>query len=551
MKRFFCVILCVVIVVCPLCITASADPAIDFVIFLTELAFDWYNDTSSEVEKMSGNEFTNWLTSSDDPDSWIWWAINVWMANNTLNNPISTPWGNYGGGVNYPVSFDDVSEAVDGVYNTAELSREMLENSINALKSDYGMRYFDISDLGLTTSNSIDTSRITLVGDSSYGIVATVDDSRHNSWMANMGDNYFHYSLVDRYHFDSILLFNGAVNAPPLLFVPGGFELYQNGVLLPDNSFYIPISSTELLRCGTPADNFSFFYCPEEFNTGHPDEFGIIRDGTWESDSWIYNNGSVVGHTNISPYDCFSMVDIINKMCGYIVSVDDTLSPDNVFKLPDDIPYDDDDNVIVAVPQGGGDVVYLNPSTFNNYIDNGNITNLENYDYSVNGDTINEYITNNQNSDSDSSFDDSKIVSLLESIKSKIDTVIGLLTFDIITDLPDKLGIDDDDFDILDFELDFRSLIQSKLPLLGYCSSIISSLKDTNSPLVLECDNPANFILHTDKYDKFSVDFSWYDNTEYGGKSARIYVRDGISVIVYIFTFVALYRRTDSIFRDF
>ena len=111
------------------------------------------------------------------------------------------------------------------------------------------------------------------------------------------------------------------------------------------------------------------------------------------------------------------------------------------------------------------------------------------------------------------------------------------------------LGVDDL-FDRDSVELDWKTLVQTKLPLLAEAAEVVRKFESAESPLSIESDVPlpagdSNKTIH------FALDFTWYDKNEYAGKTGREYVREGLSYIIYVAAFVALYRRTDMLFADY
>lgn len=553
MRRFICVFLCVLLLFSSFSLTAfadsTADPITDIISFGFDILKGWLDDTNEEVQAMDGDEFYNWYTNNTDFDSVLWrgiyGAINDFVVS-VHNSPVMQhieP-----NSVIDDLGDDDLGLMENAHYNSMKVSRDILD-SLNAEAvntAGNGIRYFDLSEVRLATTDQINSELIEHSGNSLTAC--------GSSWY-QPGDNY--YKLKD-FENPCIPFYNGG-NAPPAFYVPFGCTMYQDGVALPSGRLYFVMGDNLLFALpsgslwslnefyplyygGVTAESIKFmiqgFYCYENLE--------------------IYSSGRVIGVTNVD-WDGWSCADLFEKMAGFIVNTPDyePPQPPSTF-LPDDIPYDDDDNVIVLVPEPGtgGDIIYMSPTDYTNYVNNGTLVEgdyVNNFsDETINNMTnnYNNYITNNTSD----GYDDTKLMNKLDTIIDKLNKIIKKMKdkvtdIDVTFNMGDLLGVDDA-FDLDGLELDWKSLIQSKLPLLAEAAEVVRGFEEASFPLSIESDVPLPFPVGDKKTIHFAIDFTWYDTNKYNGKTGREYVREGLSYIIYVVAFVALYRRTDSIFFD-
>ena len=122
------------------------------------------------------------------------------------------------------------------------------------------------------------------------------------------------------------------------------------------------------------------------------------------------------------------------KSIGLNISFDN----DVTIPVPDNIPYDNNDNVIIMYPTTNNNdytyqtIKYMSPATYKNYIDNGKAT-YNNYTYNDDNTVVNNIINNyyeyvdSDNSGGGGSFDDSRIVGRLDTIIGKLNDIIDTI----------------------------------------------------------------------------------------------------------------------------
>lgn len=531
-KRVLALTLVVLTLVIPFILTVSASSADPIGWILEALqAIDYINNLNEDVRNMSGDEYYDFITEQDSFDSAAWLALI-----STLGQPVA---------FEITENFDNMHAAK---YNAVKVQEDSIRNIYNqATKiNTANLRYFSFDDLGLSSHNSFDNS-ITYTG---YNCLPNIGNTFNGITAKNFDGQFTKVGSTNTIEF-----YNGSSMAFPVFYVPDNVTMYQSGIALPDCSWYIPLGSKQLLRVSSDYSNIS----PYTYSGDTLTDLTLGFYTTFRNElCLIYQDGVNVGTTNTDEYPGWEVADLLSKMVGYCITTDGD-SNAGVIAPPADIPYDDDGYVYVCIPEDKSDVVYLSPTTYNEYINNGSIVEGD-YVSNVTDETVNNITNNITNIYEGSSYDDTNLLNKLGDwfgdIKSKLNTIIGLLVLDDL-DIPDKIGDIlgvDDDFSIDDIELDFKSLIQAKLPILAHAAELVRSLQDTNNPIVIEAENPMNWLLGTvsdaDRLDNFVVNVSWYDTVEYKGRSGREYVRDGLSIIMYILAFVAIYRKTDSIFSD-
>ena len=526
-------VFCAVLLCSSCCVTTFAfDNNFDLVDFLATYIF------ASSYNKVAS-----------DPDRLVdYWESNPGKLGVLLNLM------RRGGIIPAYVGATSLNGAVDARYIAAQVDRDIVDEIYAQAQyfagNDY--RFATLDELHLSTNDDIYYDKITVTG----SIPVT---NAGAEWIQSISSKKFGdagYYSVTRVDDASILCYPGGL-LPPLIYVPPYGKLYQDGVLLPSNYIYVVLGDNELLQSDPGYYNYAAYYTGGD-DVANDIIFGLSR-GVIDNDTHnyvpsvrgercnIYSSGLVVGQINDAGYLGWSMVDLLVKMCGFVIS--DGYTPPSITP-PTDIPYDDDDNVVVMVPiDEPGEPVYMSPTEYNNYINNGDIYNTDDHSNNVvSNDTINNII-NNYNT-----YDDSKVLNKLDTIIDYLKKIYKkikgkTINTDIQFNIGDLLGVDDL-FDRDSVELDWKTLVQTKLPLLAEAAEVVRKFESAESPLSIESDVPlpagdSNKTIH------FALDFTWYDKNEYAGKTGREYVREGLSYIIYVAAFVALYRRTDMLFADY
>lgn len=424
--KILSVAIAVLLIVVPFSLTASASGVEDAILFGLEIIHDWVNDKCDDVSDMSGDDFANWYLS-DSLDTTLFKLAGL-----------MTPFA-----INCPADIYATNALKSGQYQVATVNKDMLNNlkdSANAFLSDYAknIRYSTLADFNLQYYGDVVTNGMIILGSggpifylgSSY--LSSVAKQKINQW-------YYRQSNSN----SDLVLFNGNSLGFPVIYCPSNAALYQNNVLLPKNSYYVPISSSEIICVeGNYSYLSSFFTSGDtldsvtfEFVFGNLSSDGSPAVALRKPGCKIYKDGVVVGNVGDSTYTGATVCDLLEKYVGMHINVDGSPSYTPV-TLPDDIPYDDSGNVVVCVPAGnGGDIVYLSPTEYNSYVDNGDIVVNDNSitdyysDDTVNNVTniYNNYTTNNYGS----SYDDTNLINKLSGwfgdVNNNLKKIIKLL----------------------------------------------------------------------------------------------------------------------------
>ena len=529
MRKFICIFLCVVLMFCTFSLTAFADTDTDDDLSIFDFIASYY----------SSIYFENNIAS--DPDKLIDFY-------STTPGKLITSLNLYrvGGALpSYVVQKrldESLNEAVESRYIASEVDKSLVDDLYENANSIQSVRFNNLSDVHLSTSDSIDPELIEHVG----GAITACGSSWYDP-----GDNYYKVKVKEH----CISFYRGG-NAPPAFYVPWDCVMYQDGIALPSGRLYFVVGDNLLISLPSDAMWSQNTFDPLYYGglTADSITFGIQAYYGYESLE-IYSSGVITGHTNLSPWDGWSCVQLFENMAGFVIDVDQTMVPDPITP-PEYIPYDDNDKVIVLVPiDEPGEPVYMSPTTYNNYVNEGDIYNTDDHSNNVVDNSIVNNLSNiynNYNSNS-GGYDDTNLMNKLDTILDKLDRLINkkdrVSAPDVQFYIGDLLGVDDV-FSINDIHLDWSSLIRSKLPLLAEAAEVVRSFKESNSPLNIESDVPLPFPVGDKKTIHFAINFTWYDTNKYNGKTGREYVREGLSYIIYLVAFVALYRRTDSIFFD-
>lgn len=481
-KRIICVVFCAVLLCSSCCVTAFAvDNNFDLVDFLATYIF------ASSYNKVAS-----------DPDRLVdYWESNPGKLGVLLNLM------RRGGIIPAYVGATSLNGAVDARYIAAQVDRDIVDEIYAQAQyfagNDY--RFATLDELHLSTNDDIYYDKITVTG----SIPVT---NAGAEWIQSISSKRFGdagYYSVTRVDNASILCYPGGL-LPPLIYVPPYGKLYQDGVLLPSNYIYVVLGDNELLQSDPGYYNYAAYYTGGD-DVANDIIFGLSR-GVIDNDTHnyvpsvrgercnIYSSGLVVGQINDAGYLGWSMVDLFVKMCGFVIS--DGYTPPSITP-PTDIPYDDDDNVVVMVPiDEPGEPVYMSPNEYNNYVNNGDIYNTDDHSNNVvNNDTINN-ITNIYNT-----YDDSKILNKLDIIIEYLDKIyrsIKNINFDV--------NIDYDRIDAIvnpPPSYDNFSDITAQVPLIGEVRQLITDFQ--------AAVNAPSGVPHID-FELFgvqdSIKFDWY-----------------------------------------
>lgn len=466
-----------------------------------------------------------------------------------------------------------VQDANGARYQVAEVTKNQLQN-LNQMLNDYWK-----SDSAPIRNTSLESLGLSFYGTdtlkSSWGYI-----SGRNSFVVRAGtspdESIWYNPRGSERDFGHIYLYNGSIYCPPIIYVSSKNLLFQSGQALPVG-FYIILNNSELLYCDSTYSNNKMRMT---FSVGSTlNDITLFSDrGSHTQSPYLYSGGTGE-KINTATLTGLTVMDKVTKAIGLHIVTDNN----NVINLPSNIPYDDNNTVTVLVPvDEPSEPVYLSPDVYNNYIDNGTYTTINEGDFTnniVNDEQVtnitniyNNYITNNYYGDNggsgSSGYDDSNFISKLSGwfnslfdkidfLTTKINTSLSSVNVgDVLGFLSDFLGTGDEDT-LNNFRVDFSSLLQSKFPLLLQVQSLVDDLKKTNSPLVIETTHPLNWLLPSDDpdnpepYGKWVINVAWFENEMADGRTGREYIRSGLSIIMYIVTFGALFRKTDYLLHDF
>lgn len=528
--KFLSVFCCIFLIISSFSLTAFASVIPEAFMFLNGLTQAWISEKRDEIESMSGEEFYYWY-NSNGPDSTLWQILGG--SYDLIKVPHLIP--------------NDIDNMNNSHYAMMEMSKSQLEklkDDVNEHLGNYygGLRYNTFSDFNLSTYDEIKAQSGTYLGLSGSGS------------FVHYGVNYdgAYYQLNTKPSPGEIALYTGSNQAPWCMFVPSGSCLYQNGVLIANSDQWVlPLDYDTVIVLKSQGD-LSLKFRWTSGNTISNVGFGF-QNTAGNTQCALYRNGELQCTLATLSKFCsnYDFVSRLSKMINVLLSAGYERPGYEPVTLPDDIPYEND-KIIVCVPDDGGDPVYLSPSVYNNYIDNGNLVydNDYNYDYSQDfidniKDSYNNYITNN-NTTVESTYDDTNLLNNLgnwfDSVISKLEEISSKITFNtgtniagIIIDLFDSDGGGDLG------NIKFNELLKTKFPFYDKIISNLLALQNMNTPLVISCKNPIYSLVNVDSnsnYPDFSVDFSWFDEVSIHGVSGREFVRNGIGVV---FKFACLY----------
>ena len=403
-KRVSACILAVIVLLCPfLSISASADITSE----LLEWALEWLVDTSIDVG------YGDW--DADDLIDWYNSAEGQFYLGQMIANPGFAGMGALLDGY--------VTDANNHRYQVAQLKRDNIDLLYTTLNDYWSndsapVRNTVISDFGLSTSASIH---------SSWGYISGIGS--YLSYWYDTNRMFYNPGTVSD---TAVYLYNGSIYLPPIIYVPVDGLMFHNGYIL-QPGLYVLLNSDELLYIRYLGSHCFLYETPSE-----TDVTLYLFDGRSVSYPQLVSNGvySDINNDDISGYD---VADKLRKAIGLHVCIDKS----EPIEQPDDIPYDDGGNVTVLVPiDEPAQPVYLSPTTYNNYIDNGTYTTINEGDVTNNvvtdeqvtnfTNTYISYITNNYNSGGDgNSYDDTNLLNKLSnwfsSVLDKLDDIIAKL----------------------------------------------------------------------------------------------------------------------------
>lgn len=443
----------------------------------------------------------------------------------------------------------DLNEASDGRYMVAQLHKDQLDGIHDAFHDYWSSDSAEIRSLPLGDLNlSVNSGNHPIIR---FGYTSGSGPAvRYNNSSDFMR---FVTNLNYTLNWDALYCYNGTIYYPPVLFVKTGSTLIQGSSLLPGGYYYV-LSTTELMYVGD--GNFGSDQSIDCFdNDGVAGIERVVCNRAGYYDPIIYEDG--VAHT-VGVNGDYSYDELIQK---YQMSIGlhincPNMSGDDSYTLkepPTDVPYDDDDNVVVMLPMDNpGEPVYMSPTTYNTYVNNGNIDNSDDHSNNiVNNEDIdnitniyNNYITNNNTTNNNYNFDDTNILRKLDTIIGKLDDIINKIDrFNPLSDESSEPIYDnfsDCIFQNVPIADDIHDLIESLNTETSNNGFDDISISNAKTP-VASGAGVSGAVDYNNTFSGLGVDMSWYAPYRNG-------VRDLLKIFVYGFGLVAIWSSVKSVF---
>ena len=333
------------------------------------------------------------------------------------------------------ITAHNIQSAVDSRYITAKVSKDFIDqfylDTQNMVEAEF--RYITLDEIGISISaeNTINNSLFSVFGDP-----FVVDSSLDLSSCGYITNNS---ALTS----NGVYFFCGSSSCPAFFYINGSNYVTHWGNQLENNRLYIILDTHTLLQF----DQYSFppmifwFQDYGELEEGILN-FSFLRRGDnglvyrpleiqRSQGSSLVVNGVNTSKSSTSYTTDWLIYDMLLKQRGHLLTVDESVSPTVTVPDDEDIPYDDNDTVYVLAPVDQvGDVIYMSPTEYNNYVTNGNIYNSDDhssntYSHDVSNqlyNIYNNYITNNGD-ESGSSYNDANLMSKLDIIITKLDRI--------------------------------------------------------------------------------------------------------------------------------
>ena len=341
--------------------------------------------------------------------------------------------------VGYCVARNSLEEASKGRYLVAQMSRDYLQAIYDSF-NDYWA-----SDSAPVRNGNLEDYHLTLSNDSTlhsgFGTLAGAGPAVTNRNVGDAAEREHCISFVPSGSLSlgngDVYIYNGSLYFPPVIFVTtSGTVLHNNQTL--DTGIYIVLNGNQLLM--VDSSYFSNKWCLFYSSSDHVDRVGryVYNDSGFSNITTIYkviDNGSTLyadqyRYTPDFSYD--DILDLLSKSIGnHIVFGGEQVQPIS-FTIGDDVPFEDDDVVVMVPVDEPGEPVFMSPTTYNTYIDNGDIYNTDNTTNNIINDNsvtnfmniYNDYITNNNSSSS--GYDDTNLMTKLDTIINKLSDIYSL-----------------------------------------------------------------------------------------------------------------------------
>lgn len=455
----------------------------------------------------------------------------------------------------------NLNEAAEGRYMVAELERNQLEGLFESFNDYWANNSAEVRNISLIDLNIKYNTDVKVQGN--FGnVLGTGPAARLSSdisidYNVNTATDSFMYFVPPK-NFDpdpsTIYVYNGSSYYPPVIYLSAGNIAYCGDDAMLRGYYYV-LNSTEFIYAedGFITSPMYIWYSLND-STSRVNFMEVYRDRSIYPFT-IYSEGSFHGVSDTSgglsyEYDYTDVLDKISKAVGLHITTDDTLEPVS-YTLPDDIPYDEDNRTVVMVPvDQPGAPVYLSPSTYNNYVDEGDIYNSDDHSNNiVDEETVNnmtslynEYVTNNS---SGSTYDDSKLMGKLDKIISKLKDIynaiekIDLSPTVIVQNVENSLNPEPS------YEK-FSDCVVNNIPIANDIKELTNSFNVVESEsgfddIVILSDSNSNNSVTASLYNGFYIDVSWY-------APYRTKIRDLLKLFCYVLGIGGIWGAVRSVF---
>ena len=431
MKKVFCVALSVLLIVFNFCVTAFADTIDDVKNFMEAMASMYSSIYYQNGVAADHDKLIDFYESSPGKLATLY---NLWHAGTIAGIP------------SFFVAKNDLDTAVEHKYMALQVNQDFIDSLYTDINDDYIAQWRIVnptSDYNLTFPSGTSTSSFRVRFNGSELI-----NNSGTSYSLNEMNNYYSYNMVDS-NTRNIVVYCGG-NAPPSFVVPprstNSDPVLQGTVTLPVGVYFI-IGDGDLLYYDVPSWSYPYSYFAPYYIASSSDNtdltFNLARlsqgsngltTGNITGNFKIYHTGIATDFTNPDA----SFIQRWTMCAGIYLDVKGTAEDDLTITQPDDIPYDDNGDVVVLAPiDEPGEPIYISPTEYNTYIDNGDIYSIDDHSNCITTQTTtdnlyniyNNYITNNYNTDSDSGsgsgspYNDTNLMNKLDIIITKLTAI--------------------------------------------------------------------------------------------------------------------------------
>lgn len=462
-------------------------------------------------------------------------------------------------------NLDDASEHR---YIATQLKKSQLEAVFNSFEDFWAsdsapVRNLPLADLGITFAPGV----------SVHGSFGKIQGSGE-AVRINNSSHFTYFTYDDNANFvnSTVYLYNGSIYFPPVMIVPQPDLAFFNGYSLPIGIYYV-LNGSVLLFGG---DRFLSTYGNQNYVSATLDDslfctnFNTTRFGYGSNTYQFYYSASGKKFYGSSPSYEYSFDDMLNlwsKAIGIHIPIDN--SYDSLINIPDDVPYDEDDETVVMVPvEGSGSPIYMTPNEYNTYISNGDIYNTDDHSNNVVDNSVVNELTNLYNdylssleptSDTDSSgssgsFNDGKIRAKIDRVIDKLDDILKAIKSvepaNIVQNIENNINPEP-------VYVDFSDCVTQNIPVAQDIKNFVLSLNTNDmdsgfndfssilSPNSSKAPNPSGSSNDSssddDIYSNLGVNVNWYS-------PYREPIRNILKVFVWGFGLIAYWHAIRSVF---